>query len=140
MAIKWMKYAAFLGWIRDYDVPVASTFPSGYRPITQDPANTQGRTTKTMKHSDFQIGATFWCGGHEWRCTDIGTRTIIAVQVDEVKVVRHSPGAPKSMAIGTLNREQAHAEGWFSGPPYEVSEMVFDEYDMAACSFDCEGH
>jgi len=31
-----------------------------------------------MEHKEFAIGATFWCGGGLWRCTDIGTRVIIA--------------------------------------------------------------
>jgi len=36
-----------------------------------------------MKHSDFVIGKNFWCGGLERRCTDIGTRTIIAICLDD---------------------------------------------------------
>jgi hypothetical protein len=34
-----------------------------------------------MQHSEFTIGGTFWCSGRQWRCTDIGTRTIAAIRV-----------------------------------------------------------
>lgn len=36
-----------------------------------------------MKHSDFAIGLRFQCGGRGWLVTDIGTRTVIAVQLGE---------------------------------------------------------
>ncbi len=35
-----------------------------------------------MKLSEFEIGKTFWCGGRPWRCTDIGTRVIIAILLE----------------------------------------------------------
>ena len=34
-----------------------------------------------MTLSDFTIGCIFWTGTGPWRCTDIGTRTIIAVDL-----------------------------------------------------------
>jgi hypothetical protein len=82
-----------------------------------------------MKHSDFQIGAEFWCGGRQWRCTDIGTRTIIAIRVDSVEVGSNAPELRR-----TLTRAEAEAEGWLNGPPYAVLERVFDEYDQDGCS------
>lgn len=82
-----------------------------------------------MKHSDFRIGAEFWCGGRQWRCTDIGTRTVVAILLDEVKV-----GGPVPAQHRTLNRTEAEAEGWFNGPPYAVAESVFDEYAIQGCS------
>ena len=33
-------------------------------------------------------GALFWCGGHQWRCTDLGTRTVIAIRIDGIDVKR----------------------------------------------------
>jgi hypothetical protein len=39
-----------------------------------------------MKHNEFRIGGTFWCGGKSWRCTDIGTRVIVAIRLDHVDV------------------------------------------------------
>jgi hypothetical protein len=34
----------------------------------------------------------------------------------------------------TLSRAEAEADGWFNGPPYAVSESVFDEDDQAGCT------
>lgn len=64
-----------------------------------------------MRHSDFAIGETFWCGGRAWRCTDKGTRTILAIE---------------------LSHEEDPS--WYNGPPYAVAEAVFDEDDMMGCS------
>jgi hypothetical protein len=82
-----------------------------------------------MKHGDFTIGGTFQCGEGEWRCTDIGTRTIIAIRIDSVSV-----GSNKPELRRTLERAAAEAESWFNGPPYAVAEQVFDEYDIEGCS------
>lgn len=64
-----------------------------------------------MKHSEFKIGCEFTTanGDMRWRCTDIGTRVIVAVAVEDLE--RYSS----------------------NGPPYEVSEYVFDEYDLGGC-------
>lgn len=64
-----------------------------------------------MKHSEFEIGKTFWCGGRSWRCTDIGTRVIIAILL-----------------------EHDDEPSWYSGPPYAMAEDHFDEYDIEGCS------
>ncbi len=82
-----------------------------------------------MKHSEFTIGGTFWCGSRQWRCTDIGSRTIVAIRLDEVEVGSNVPELRR-----TLNRAEAEAEGWFNGPPYAVSESVFDEYAIDGCT------
>ena len=82
-----------------------------------------------MKHLDFKIGAEFWCGGRPWRCTDVGTRTNVAIRLDEVEM-----GSKKSELRRRLSRTEAEAEGWFNGPPYAANESVFDEYDMEGCS------
>lgn len=63
-----------------------------------------------MQHQAFQIGLEFECGGRRWRCTDVGTRTVIAIALE-------SPEDPS----------------WYNGPPYAVAEAVFDEYDIEAC-------
>lgn len=73
----------------------------------------------TMKRSDFRIGLDFWNNGSaeptKWRCTDIGTRIIVAIRLD-------------------------HEEdpSWYNGPPYAVAESVFDEDDMEACGLSPE--
>lgn len=82
-----------------------------------------------MNRADFIIGTEFWCGGGRWRCTDIGTRTIAAIRLDQVNVASTEPEQRR-----TLTRAAAEAEGWFNGPPYAVCEMVFDEHDQAGCT------
>ncbi len=84
-----------------------------------------------MKHSDFVIGGTFYCGNRVWRCTDIGTRTIIAMRFDSVEVERSASDRGR-----TLSHRDAEAEDWFNGPPYAVEESVFDEYDLEGCSLE----
>jgi hypothetical protein len=64
-----------------------------------------------MKHSEFEIGKKFWCGGRPWRCTDFGTRVIIAILL-----------------------EHDDDPSWYNGPPYAVGENYFDEYDIEGCS------
>ncbi|RDU94548.1 hypothetical protein DWV00_33370 [Trinickia dinghuensis] len=63
-----------------------------------------------MKHSDFHIGLEFLgLAGFRWRCTDVGTRTIVAIR----------------LAYEDPN--------WYRGPPYVATEEVFDEHAMANC-------
>jgi hypothetical protein len=93
-----------------------------------------------MQHSEFKIGTEFWCSGRQWRCTDIGARTIVAIRLDRVEVVSAlaaaRSGMPERRRI--LSRGEAEAEGWFNGPPYAVAESVFDEYDIEGCSLEPE--
>lgn len=67
-----------------------------------------------MRHGDFRIGLEFWNNGAQepakWRCTDIGTRVIVAIRLD-----------------------RDDDPSWYNGPPYALAEVVFDEYDMEAC-------
>lgn len=63
-----------------------------------------------MKHEDFKIGETFLCGEKVWKCTDKGTRTILAIHLDP-------------------DRDSS----WLVGPPYAIKEHVFDENDIEAC-------
>ena len=86
-----------------------------------------------MTHKEFQIGAIFWCSGRRWRCTDIGTRTVIAMRIDQMEVGGTDPALRRS-----LDYDAAAAEGWFNGPPYAVSETVFDEYDIEGCTSSAE--
>jgi hypothetical protein len=66
-----------------------------------------------MKHTDFSIGVEFYTGDGKWRCTDVGTRVIVAIKLDH-------PEDPS----------------WYSGPPFSVEEAIFDEYDLGGCSLD----
>lgn len=67
-----------------------------------------------MEHGEFKVGAEFHCGGKRRLCTDIGSRTIVCIEVDDRK-----------------------DQTWFDGPPYAVKEVVFDEYDQKGCT---QGH
>lgn len=63
-----------------------------------------------MKHADFSIGLEFLGrAGLLWRCTDVGSRTIVAVLLD---------------------RDDPH---WYEGPPYIAGEVVFDEQEIEDC-------
>jgi hypothetical protein len=44
-----------------------------------------------VKHGDFKLGGEFWRGGRQWRCTDVGARTIVAICVDSVVVCSNVP-------------------------------------------------
>jgi len=82
-----------------------------------------------MKHGEFKIGKSFWCDDREWRCTDIGTRTIVGICLDGVET-----GGTDPVRHRMLGRREAETEGWFNGPPYAVPERIFDEDDLGICS------
>jgi hypothetical protein len=65
-----------------------------------------------MKLSEFKIGMEFEMSGQRWRCTDIGTRTVAAICLDDIP--QNDPS-------------------WLNGPPYAVVEDVIDEYDFPVC-------
>lgn len=56
----------------------------------------------------WDIGDEFTLDGQEqvWRVTDVGTRTVIAIKLD------------------------MKDQSWYNGPPYAVTETVFDEDDI----------
>jgi hypothetical protein len=84
-----------------------------------------------MTLDDFKIGTLFDCSEKRYLCTDIGTRTVVAIRIDRIEKSTHNSDGTVSHEI--LNFEVAQSEGWFSGPPYAVSEIVFDEDDLKAC-------
>ena len=71
---------------------------------------------------DWNIGDTFANSTGKWRVTDVGTRVIVAIRIDEVSVEGSDPK--------TLSEKEASENGWFDGPPYAVAEVVFDEDDQ----------
>ena len=83
-----------------------------------------------MKHSDFQIGCEFTTLVGRWRCTDIGTRVIVAIRIDLVETRSIVDGHPVRRY---LTQEEADLEGWFKGPPYALAEVVFDEDRIVEC-------
>ena len=60
-----------------------------------------------MRHEEFKIGMEFNVENARFRCTDIGTRTIIAINITDHDDLT-----------------------WYNGPPYAVVEHVFDEYEI----------
>jgi hypothetical protein len=69
----------------------------------------------TVKHSDFHIGLKFvGSDGRPWRCTDVGTRTILAIPLDSTN------------------------PDWYQGPPYIAGEIVFDEAEIVYCHLTTE--
>lgn len=63
-----------------------------------------------MKLADFHIGLEFLgSASFRWRCTDVGTRTIAAIQLDH------------------------EDPNWYQGPPYIAKEVVFDEEAIEDC-------
>ena len=61
-----------------------------------------------MKFDEFKVGLVFYTGAGAWVCTDVGRRVVVAARKSALDV---DP----------------------SGPPYSISEDVFDEYDLDGC-------
>ena len=80
----------------------------------------------SMKHYDFAMGQAFTTGHGLWRCTDIGTRTVIAIRIDAAEVVAVL-GGRETQSVVDPRRDPS----WLNGPPYALAETVFDEYDFA---------
>lgn len=57
--------------------------------------------------ADFKIGTEFTTAAGRWRCTDVGSRVVVAIKLDH----------PED-------------ESWYNGPPYAIVENVFNEYDL----------
>ncbi|MET4730674.1 hypothetical protein ABIE09_004494 [Lysobacter enzymogenes] len=63
-----------------------------------------------MKIEDFDLGTLFYSAtGQHWRCTDVGKRSILAIELSE-----------------------GLDEAWTVGPPYVVPEVPFDEIGIAS--------
>lgn len=89
-----------------------------------------------MHHSDFRIGLEFWMAGRRWRCTDVGSRVVVAIRVDTAGITTIEDGLATTRAA---EQPELEAKGWFAGPPYTLAETVIDENDMEACSLEPEG-
>jgi hypothetical protein len=87
-----------------------------------------------MKHKDFHIGLDFWCGGNRWRCTDVGTRVIVAISLEPHEIL-NTEVDPNDKTQKTERRYMTDDPSWFSGPTYVVVEHVFDEDTLPACKF-----
>jgi hypothetical protein len=68
-----------------------------------------------MRLSDFRIGLEFWMSGFRWRCTDVGSRLVVAIQLSH-----------------------DHEPEWYSGPPYarhEGNSQCFTDDEVEAFRF-----
>jgi hypothetical protein len=86
-----------------------------------------------MNHNEFSIGLGFWCDGRRWRCTDVGTRVVVAISLEPHEVVQVTLD-PKDRTKKSIARELTSDPSWLNGPPYAVDEHVFDESDIEGCS------
>lgn len=57
---------------------------------------------KNMEHTDFKIGESFWICSKEWRCTDIGQRTVVAIKI-----------------------EAGRDPSWYNGPPFNWEYVIW---------------
>jgi len=62
-----------------------------------------------LKYKDYKINEIFYTDAGKWKCTDIGSRIIVAISLDH------------------------EDERNYNGPPYSIQEVVFDEYDFEGC-------
>jgi len=83
-----------------------------------------------MTHAEFAIGGTFTCGGKRWRCTDIGTRVIVAICLEPREMVRSWYENGERIEERYLSDDPRDLDG----PPYGVVEHVFDENDIQGCT------
>ena len=83
-----------------------------------------------MQHADFQIGTEFFTATGKWRCTDVGTRVIVAIALESQTMIRVRRGeSGERIEEGFLSDYPRD----LAGPPYMVAEHVFDEYDIEGC-------
>ncbi len=81
-----------------------------------------------MKHEDFSIGTEFLTDTGRWRCTDVGTRVIVAIRISKATIAaRADDGTAKAP------KKTPPDPSWLNGPPYALAEQVFDEDDIADC-------
>jgi hypothetical protein len=82
-----------------------------------------------MELSDFVIGETFWTHAGAFRCTDIGTRVVVAVKLGPREIGR----AEKVDGELRITKRIDDDPSWLNGPPYAVEEVVFDENELLGC-------
>lgn len=83
-----------------------------------------------MRREEFRIGAEFWTATGSWRCTDVGTRTIVAIKLGptEITCIRIDDNGDRHQTT-TIEDDPS----FLNGPPYAVVETVFDEDDLEGC-------
>jgi hypothetical protein len=82
-----------------------------------------------MEFSDFAIGETFWTHFGAFRCTDVGTRVVVAVKLGPREIGR----AEKVDGALRITKRIDGEASWLNGPPYAVEEVVLDENELLGC-------
>ena len=82
-----------------------------------------------MELNDFAIGETFWTHAGAFRCTDVGTRVVVAVKLGPREIGR----AEKVDGALRITKRIDDDTSWLNGPPYAVEEVVFDENELLGC-------
>jgi hypothetical protein len=67
-------------------------------------------------HNEFEIGATFWCDGNLWRCTDIGTRVIVTIRLDRVEVGTATPELRRTPGNAEAQPKAGSKHRFYSSP------------------------
>jgi hypothetical protein len=87
------------------------------------------RRTATMELSDFAIGETFSTHVGAFRCTDVGSRVVVAVKLGPREIGR----AERVDGALRITKRIDDDASWLNGPPYAVEEVVFDENELLGC-------
>jgi hypothetical protein len=69
-----------------------------------------------VDHAEFRIGSLFWCGGGLWRCTDVGSRVIVAIRIDAAEM-----GGPVATELKV--RFSRAGSGRRSGRGYSTTDL-----------------
>lgn len=85
-------------------------------------ARSSSSAPRGMAHADFRIGTAFSSGGHIWLCTDVGTRTVIALRMGQAE--RRNAGLP-------VGREEG---GSYDSSQGAHVESLFGEDDFPDCA------
>jgi hypothetical protein len=88
-----------------------------------------GRLNDGIELSDFVIGETFWTHHGAFRCTNIGTRVVVAVKLGPPAVSRAESVHGELRITNWIDDDPS----WLNGPPYAVEEVVFDENELVGC-------
>ena len=84
-----------------------------------------------VKHSEFFIGLEFFVAGGRRRCTDVGSRVIVAISLEPRELVRVWFDADGQRCEERFMSDDPRD---LRGPPYMIIETVLDECDLPGCS------
>ena len=101
----------------------------GWMRSARDGVTIRERRTATMELSDFAIGETFWTHAGAFRCTDIGTRVVVAVKLGPREISRAESLDGELRITKRIDDDPS----WLNGPPYAIEELVFDENELVGC-------